>query len=285
MRKIIVHESVLTAVFAMTVLLMLQFPIRSQTWIYPLVRYVAQVKMNFVARSMAVYETEHFIIKYEKQDADVILLVAQAAEKAYQPVVRELGYTPHGKTMIFIYPDKQQLNQAFGWSGDQSAMGVYWGGAIQILSPKAWLSEVNAEEFIRSGPMVHEFTHLVFDYMTSGNYSRWFTEGLAQYVEYKVNGYEWKTDSNSLNRDLYTMEELDKNFDKLSNQALAYRESLMAIRYIGEVYGEAKLGEVINNLRKGQSLSSAIREALNMDYADFETSWQNWAKINVEHEK
>ena len=85
-------------------------------------------------------------------------MVAQAAEKAYEPVTQTLGYAPGAKTLICMYPNKRQLNQAFGWSGDQSAMGVYWGGVIQVLSPHVWLKDASADDFIRSGPMVHEFT-------------------------------------------------------------------------------------------------------------------------------
>ena len=51
------------------------------------------------------------------------------------------------------------------------------------------------------------------------------------------------------------MSELDGNFDDLPNQALAYRESLAAVRYIADVYGEAKLQQVIEALQAGQSIS------------------------------
>ncbi|MBP2645238.1 MAG: hypothetical protein H6Q75_678 [Firmicutes bacterium] len=280
MRKIIMPQNLVLIVLLLAAFVVLQFPVRPQNWIYPLVRYVTQLKLNLATRSMSVYETEHFIIKYEQGDADVIAIIGQAAEKAYRPVTAELNFTPQGKTLLLVYPDKQQLNQLFGWSGSQSAMGVYWGGVIQILSPKVWLKDVTAEEFVRTGPMVHEFTHLVFDYMTSGNYPRWFTEGLAQYVEYKVNGYEWRTEDNSISRKLYTMAELDDHFDELNNQALAYRESLMAVRYIAAVHGEDKLHALIDALRRGTTFKSGVETTLGMEYSSFETQWQVWAREN-----
>ncbi|MDR3588079.1 MAG: peptidase MA family metallohydrolase [Negativicutes bacterium] len=281
MRKMVIWGSALLAGAVLATAVLLLWPGRAQMWLYPLVRQTAQAKMNYETRSLTVYETAHFTVKYDRQDADVVQMVAQAAEKAYQPVTDALGYSPAGKTLILMYPNRQELNQAFGWSGDQSAMGVYWGGVIQILSPHVWLKDTSPEEFIRTGPMVHEFTHLVFDHMTEGNYPRWFTEGLAQYVEYKVNDYEWRSPSNSLGGKLYTMAELDANFDALPDQSLAYRESLAAVRYIAEVYGDGKLRQVIGALQAGKNLQAAIGDSLGLDYDAFAADWEKWAAATM----
>jgi hypothetical protein len=281
MRKVMLLESTLLIILILAVVAFGLLPARPQMWLYPLVRQAALAKLNYEARHMAVYETPHFTVKYEPADADVVAMVAQAAEAAYAPVTQALGYSPSGKTLVLLYPNKRELGQAFGWSGDQSAMGVYWGGAVQVLSPHAWLKGTSDGEFIRSGPMVHEFTHLVFDHMTNGNYPRWFTEGLAQYVEYRVNDYEWRTPNNALSGRLYSQAELDGQFDSLSNQSLAYRESLAAVRYIAAVHGEAKLRQVIGALQAGRSMSEAVAEVLGLDYAAYEVAWQRWATANM----
>lgn len=291
MRRVVIGDNAaLLTVLGLACILLLAFmaPSRTRQWIYPLVRQAVQIKVNYETRDMAAYETEHFIIKYTEADADMVSMIGQAAEAAYQPVTGALQYVPKGKTLILIHPNKNELRQAFGWSGNESAMGVYWGGTIQLLSPHVWLNGGDSiEEFIHSGPMVHEYTHLVFDYMTNGNYPRWFTEGLAQYVEYRVNHYEWITAGNRLDSNMYTMEQLDKQFDDLPNQALAYRESLAAVRYIAEVYGEDKLLEVITDLKSGDSLEKAINKSIGLDYADFEHAWQQWAmtQMNTKEKK
>lgn len=288
MRTMIIENSNVMLVICGLMFLMILFsamPSRPQMWIYPLVRYGAQIKVDIETRRMAVYETEHFRIKYTQADADTIPMIAKAAEAAYTPVIEELNYIPQGKTLILVQPNKNELRQAFGWSGNESAMGVYWGGVIQLLSPHVWLSSGDSvEEFIHSGPMVHEYTHLVFDYMTNGNYPRWFTEGLAQYVEYHVNDYEWQTKTNGLDGKLYTMAELEGDFDNLPNQSLAYRQSLAAVRYIREVYGETALRDIMMDLKKGLSLEKAIQNRMGLDYSKFETSWQAWASVNMAHD-
>jgi len=285
MPKVTLLESTIVVALAFTALLIFQFPSRPQMLVYPLIRQLAQARQDYQTRNMEFCETPHFIIKYSEPDADVVELVAKAAEKAYQPVTRALDYSPPPKTIIVIYPNKQAMNKVFGWSGSQSAMGVYWGGVIQVLSPHDWLKNMTAAEFIHSGPIVHEFTHLVFDYRTDGNYPRWFTEGLAQYVEYQVNGYEWRTASNSLTGNLYSMSELDDNFDRLPDQSLAYRESLAAVRYIATEYGEDKLRQLLGDLESGRNIKQAVGHTLGMDYRDYAKAWQKWAAANMDGDK
>lgn len=50
---------------------------------------------------------------------------------------------------------------------------------------------------------------------------RWFTEGLAQRIEYQVSGYLWIEQDSTLRQKLYSLDELEKRFDRLSNQPLA----------------------------------------------------------------
>lgn len=262
--------------------LLTMIPIRPQMWLYPLARQAVVMKIDYQTRDMLAEETPHFIIKYTESDAGMVEMVATAAEAAYEPVTAALNHKPRGKALILIYPDRQAMKQAYGWTGDAGAMGFYWGGIIQILSPQAWLkNSQSTQEFITTGPLTHEYTHLVFDHLTRGNYNRWFTEGLAQYVEYKVNGYEWITADNDLTDGLYTMAELDGNFDGLPNQALAYRQSLAAVRYIAEVHGEDKLSQVVTSLQAGQRVNKAIEKTLGMDYATYEAMIDLWVQGNM----
>jgi len=282
MRSIVQNPRFIISMLVLTALLVMLVPVRApRMWLYPLARDIAQAKINYEARNMVSFETAHFIIKYTPNDANTVAMVAQAAEAAYAPVEAAFGSVPAEKTLLVVYPDRKEMNKVFGWSGDQSAMGVYWGGVIQLLSPQAWLKAgESTEEFIRSGPMVHEFTHLVFDHMTNGNYTRWFTEGLAQYMEYKTNGYEWLSNSNKQPEKFYTQAELDKDFDNLPDQSLAYRSSLAAIRYIAETQGDGKLNQIMQELKNGKKPEKAITDVLGMDYGSFEREWNKWS---VEH--
>ncbi|MDU2063225.1 MAG: peptidase MA family metallohydrolase [Sporomusaceae bacterium] len=263
---------------AVCFLLFTQFSLRPRLWLYPLARQAAAAKLSYEARQFQQQETEHFIIVYPLEDADQVQLVAKAAEAAYEPVRNLLAYSRSEKSILYIQPGRSELRKALGWSGDESAMGVYYGGSIQILSPKAWMQPDDGPEvFWQNGPVAHEFTHLLLDYQTNGNYTRWYTEGLAQYAEYKITHYEWLTGTNKLTGPLYSLSELDDHFDDLDNQSLAYREAFAAVRFIAERQGEQALQEIDRQLAQGVALKQALTTVTGLSYSDYETAWKAWA--------
>jgi hypothetical protein len=274
---------------AMALIFLLTFsclsaPARLTYWLYPLAREVVYLKINYSTRNMLLKETEHFIIKYHPADAQAVDMVALAAEAAYEPVGKIVNYTPSKKPLIIIYKDRASMKKAYGWSGENSAMGFYWGGVIQILSPLAWLNDAaSASEFVKKGPMAHEYTHLALDYLLRGNYPRWFTEGVAQYVEYSVNGYEWITKNNSLKENSYSMEELDKRFDELPNQAMAYRQSLAIMRYIIETHGKESFSKMLIDMKNGAKTDKALKGAIGLDYRELEKRVRYWAEKYMQH--
>lgn len=265
----------------------LQMPALPKMWIYPLAQEITKAYASYKLEDLNTKESEHFIVKYHDMDKAVVPMVIAAAEQAYKPVTKSIGVAPAGKSTIVIMANRREMQKNFGWSADQSAMGVYWAGMIQILSPHVWVNGDNlalkTEDFIKNGPMAHEFTHLVVDSFARGNYPRWFTEGIAQYQEYKLNDYQWITPTNSLQQKLFTIAELEKDFDGLPNQALAYRQSFIAVRYIYEVYGEESVQAILQELSRGRTLRMAIKSVLHMDYQQFETAWQQWGRANIVH--
>lgn len=150
-------------------------------------------------------------------------------------------------------------------------MGVYWAGSIRILSPGEWIKGDDLKkQFIEEGPMVHEFTHLMVDEITQGNYNRWWTEGIAQYFEKKITGFVFANPF-SRGRDLeyYELATLEEKFDELE-QSIAYWESLEAIQYIVEVYGEDTLFTILEEQGKGSKMNTALEKALGIGYQEFE---------------
>jgi hypothetical protein len=251
-------------------------PVRQQ-----LMRFMVGQETNFRTVHWDEIQTEHYLIKYLPVDEDSVELVAEAAEEAYTSVSTSLGQQPAKQTTIVIYPDNASLAASFGWDKNEKALGVYWGGTIRILSPDAWLSNLGQRDrFIKEGPMVHEFTHLIVDEITKGNYNRWWTEGIAQYTEKKITGFEFADPFvGGQEFHYYTLENLEKNFDSL-DQSVAYWESLQAVNYLVDNYGEEKLYTILRYLGNGDSMTKATEKALGTDYKAFAADFYEYLENN-----
>ncbi len=261
---------------------------------FPLPRLLAYSVIREAIRTAAVLETwnwpqvvgEHFIVRYSPAagEEEMARMVLENAEEIYEPVVKAYGYKSGKKILVVVYPTREALGRTFGWDADESAMGVYWGGVIRVLSPEQWIADQDKNQiksvFAESGPMAHEFTHLVVDYRTRGNYTRWLTEGIAQYKEWEVTGFQFDEPGANLDQPLYPLDQMDEEFDNLPNQALAYRQSLLAINYLVEKYGENKINVLMDELGKGLTMDQAFTKVFGVNLITFEQQWQQWIKAN-----
>lgn len=230
--------------------------------------------------------SDHFEVLYTEHDENVIDMILETAEKVYDPVLAEVGYQPPGKVPMIVYDSRDSLRQAFGWGQSESAMGVYWTGTIRLLSPNVWIDEkgegARRKVFNRLNPIAHELTHYLLDYLTNGNYPRWFTEGLAQRVEYKVTGYLWIESRSTLKQELYSLDDLQNRFDHLRNQPLAYRQSFLMVDYMARRYGEDGLKHLVALLGQGVDFPVAVQKAFGVSIAELHTDWLVWVKDNLD---
>ena len=236
-----------------------------------LMRFMVGQEVNLKTAHFDHYQSEHYDIKYTPVDEPYVKLIAGVAEEAYDTVSSVFGLEPGGRTIIVVYPDSSSLSQSFGWDKDENAMGVYWAGSIRILSPREWLEEQDMQlKFAQEGPMVHEFAHLMVDEISRGNYNRWWTEGMAQYVEKKITGFEFPSPfAEGKKIEYYPLKQLAKRFDEL-DQSIAYWESLQAAEYIADRYGAASLFNITRQLGQGKSLEQAIENTLAISYTEWE---------------
>ncbi|KNZ69243.1 hypothetical protein Tfer_2189 [Thermincola ferriacetica] len=273
------------ALFILFVIVSVRAPMLSKTYIYSIFRELSKAQMMWKTRSWNQNEGEHFIVRYQSADRDIARLVLDAAENAYIPIRRDFAYAPKDKVLIVVYPTRESLSKSFGWDADESAMGVYWAGVIRVLSPKQWIEADTPEDmkavFETRGPMAHEFTHLVVDYITRGNYPRWLTEGIALYQEFKIVGdVEEEYRQPISGKELYPLNVMDRQFDALADQSLAYRQSYEAVRYIVEKHGESKLWEILVRLSMGETINQSFEHALDMNLDEFQSEFADWLKSN-----
>lgn len=230
--------------------------------------------------------SDHFELYYTESDRDVADLVLETAESVYDEVVEQMGFQPAGRVPVILYPNRHELRQAFGWGRGESALGVYWHGTIRLLSPNAWLNRTDKNKqgkaFQKQNPIAHELTHYLLDYMTSGNYTRWFTEGLAQRIERRVTGFLWIESNSTLKQPLYALADLRDRFDSLQNQPLAYRQSYLLVEYMAQTHGEESLSRLVNLLANGVAFEPAVEQIYRMDMDEIYTGWKGWVAENLD---
>lgn len=248
---------------------------RGRVAAYSLFRGLAREWAVFRLRGTPVLEGPHFRIFYPAGDRAEAQMVLSAAEAAYGPVTGRLGARPRERAVVIVEPDAESLRRSLGWGSGEWAAGVYWGGVIRVLSPSAWVPGTTPAERERQfrflNPLTHEFTHYVLDLLARGNYPRWFSEGLAQRYEYEVTGYRWLVPGAWRPGDpLYSLADLDTRFDRLENQALAYRQSYELVDFLAARCGESALGDLARRLGAGIPFPVALREVCRLSVADLE---------------
>lgn len=233
--------------------------------------------LNYQTKTYETLTSTNFILKYTQADQELAPLILPLAEDYLFKVEKILGIKQKKyRIPLVLYHDEETLNKSFGWSGDKSAVGVYWAGTIRLVSPQAW-SEHLVENtsalwatFQREGPLAHELTHLFIDEATKGNYPRWLTEGLAQYVEEEITGFILSEPSVESKAHPYPFASLVSDFDRQPDQFLAYWQSLQAVRNLLEEYGRERLTGLLAELRQGKGFYQAFANNYGLNFAEFE---------------
>ncbi|WP_018086161.1 peptidase MA family metallohydrolase [Desulfurispora thermophila] len=249
---------------------------------YVLYRQAARGQLLLETGGWQQAHSQHFLLRYQSSDAAYARMVLETAEEFYRPVFAAYNVQPRQKILLVLYPDARQLGAGLNWPSTTSAIGVYWGGVVRVLSPAAWLAEISPEQlaghFKQNGPLAHELTHYAVDWLAAGNCPRWLTEGLAQYEEWHLTGFEMPAGEGERETTL-PLAELDKYFDTVQGESLAYRQSFLLVRYLMNVYGREQVQEILRQLGKGQTIERAVRQALGISLVQLERDWRAAEKL------
>jgi hypothetical protein len=235
---------------------------------YKALKVFAQAKSDELTPGFNIYETENFIIKYTDEDEDIVRDIGRIFEKSRKIEEDHYEYYQKGKTVVFLYKDQESMWEHQQSVKGQAVMGLYNMGIIHVLSPKAYLSRerLKKKDFEVNGPILHEYVHKVLDDRSGGNIELWFTEGLALYEEYAVDGAEWAKGF-TYGR-YYTSSELRHSFMEL-DEVQAYRQSYDIVTGLALRYGREKINETLDELKNGSTIEEAFLKVYNMKLNEF----------------
>lgn len=203
-------------------------------------------------------QTPEFTVYYPVGAGTQADIVAAVADTYYPQVAADFGIAHSGRHVIVVLSAAQMLQLA-GPGTSAPPLGIYNYGVVWLLEPSAFLPSGAGLEasYAAQGPVPHELTHLADDLASAGRIPRWLDEGIAQYEEWRLNGYVWRQSDNSFSLPTYTWNQLSADFVNLPNQAMAYRQALAAATLIcGE--GQGTCVHVLHLLAQGTSVNAAL---------------------------
>ena len=211
-------------------------------------------------------ETYYFNIKYEGEErrelGDEVLDVLH---KAYSDVGGDLGYFPKQQVTVILYTRKQfnDVTDAPSWSG-----GVY-DGTIRIP-----IGGRDIDRQALAAVLYHEYTHAALHLMAGSKLPTWLDEGIAQYEERWV-----REPREDLDQALFTpLSALNGSFMKIGDPAKvrqAYAESLSAVRFYVDRFGQYNLGKLVRLLGEGSDISDSFRDTTGVSFEDFGSLWSS----------
>jgi len=186
-----------------------------------------------------------------------------------------LGVSEVEPVDFYIYADSRQFRQAMGPSTRENVGGQAHPGIrtlFGLIEPRQidsdWVEEL----------VVHELAHLVFDEAVSNPYQyppRWLNEGLAVYLSQGYIGADRsQVEGAAGGGTIIPLEGLGGQFPTRSTRVgLAYAESVSAVDYFVETYGEDGLVELITSFADGTGVDAAFQVATGEGFAAFDDAW------------
>jgi len=267
---------IVAAVLTLVAACGIKIPAEARGFAYGFIQEIYKMHTLYGVRHLSAINGKHFVVKYDPVNESTAPLVLESAERAYNQLAKKYSYF-NRPIPVIMYSSRQALNVRFGWPASESAMGAYWEGVIHVLAPEVWIPEGEKidDYFMANGPMAHEITHLFVDNITRGNVPRWFTEGLAQYEENKLTGFKFREPADLLSRH-YDFEEMDRNFDRLTDQQVAYSQSFLAVAYLVDRYGENSVRQILDTLAAGKNFDAGLKEITGVHLKEFTSNWEDW---------
>lgn len=259
--RIKTHRLVITALAILFIIMLINRFEILQVSFYPVVKNIEKLRVLKYTDNFETLETEHFIIRYEKEDEYYAEFIGDTLDKYYYSICNMYNYYPSDKSAVIIYNNEEDFLKNLRFDKGNTPLGAYYSGTINILSPRIWISDKEKlnEIYEVSGTAIHEFAHLLVDDITKGNYPMWLTEGLALYTEYEIKGFEWP--SYSLDNNEITFEDLEKRFNDI-DQNVAYRKSFEVVKEISDNLGFEKLRNMLTILGEGNNIDRSAKVAL-----------------------
>lgn len=176
---------------------------------------------------------------------------------------------------FFIYASEPAMRAALG-PGTRENVGGQANASLRTMFGLIEPSDIDSDWV--DVLVEHELTHLVFDTAVSNAYHdppRWLNEGLAVYLSEGLSlGDSSSVRAAAERGTIIPLDGLGGLFPTTRDRFnLAYAESVSAVSFFIETYGEDQLVELIRSYAGGVTDDEAFTSATGADLADFDAAW------------
>ena len=247
------------------------------------------------------------MIKYLKLPVILAALIVMQTAEAAQPlvlqndnivVIYETPLDTAAKEVLRIYPKlKQELEEFFGWNFEIRPQVVLVNDpqTFQKLTRSNFFvayavpdknlividySKMNIRPFTLNTTLKHELSHLMLHrHIPGANLPKWVDEGVCQLISDGIGEIfvdkSWSgLDAAVMAGHIIPLAKLRKYFprDKAS-LLLAYEQSKSVINYIDRQYGNHAILNILDYLRNGEDIETALNNSLDISLKQLEREW------------
>ncbi len=222
---------------------------------------------------------EQLVVRWYQGDADFGELIYRTARQALDQMEAQTGYRLETPVYVLLYANKQDFSSwhtyVDTWVGGQAfpALGV----TVEIIPPDS------APSWIRA-VIPHEIAHLFFYQAIHANladWPHWLDEGFAQFYEFASPDERLRLAAQAAQQGtLIPLQALNGSFGRDAEKVrLAYAESLSAVVFIHETWGDTGFQQLVAAFRQGRTVRQAIQEALGVSWEEFVAQWVTWMGV------
>jgi Tol biopolymer transport system component len=226
-----------------------------------------------------VIETEHWLVHYYPEEQAGAMDAARMAERSYARLSKVLDHQFREKKPIVLFASRAE----FGQNNITGDLGEGTGGVTEYARGRMILpltGDLGSFEHVLTHEMVHEFQYDIFARGKAGanvqtlnqvDPPTWFMEGMAEYLSSGPNHTlttTWLRDA-AVNGNLPTIEQMTERPDKY----FPYRYGEALFDYIGERWGDAAIGEILQNVTT-LGIARAFQRQLGLTLHELSDDWR-----------